>query len=91
MKLEAIRRNAEATINAIKQKKYTGDELPPISSLQDAERIVYLCDNVFPSVTDEEKARIRAIPVYSTDYRAVNDIKEKYGLSWNELKFLRDE
>lgn len=90
MKLEHLRANAIWQIEAIEGKKYS-DDLPPVTALTDAKRVVELCDMVFPAVTEEEKTRIRAIPVWSSDYSAVADIKEKYGLSWNELKYLRDE
>ena len=90
MKLEHLRANAIRQIEAI-EGKYYSDGLPPVTALMDAKRIVELCDMVFPTVTEEEKTRICAIPVWSSDYSAVADIKEKYGLSWNELKYLRDE
>lgn len=90
MKLEHLRANAIRQIEGIEGKEYK-DGLPPVAALMDAKRIVQLCDEVFPTVTEDEKARIRAIPVWETNYEAVRDIKEKYGLSWSELKYLRDE
>ena len=39
-------------------------------------------------MTEEEKAQIRETPVYQDDIRFLKPIKEKYDLSWNELKML---
>lgn len=39
-------------------------------------------------MTEEEKVQIRETPVYQDDIRFLKPIKEKYELSWNELKML---
>ena len=90
MKLESIRKNAANYLEGIQRIEGTGVDLSA-KAVQDAERIVYLCDEVFSKVTEDERQRIKSIPAWSTDYSAVKDIKEKYGLSWSELKMLRDE
>lgn len=51
------------------------------------EDLVYKLEKVM-DMTPDEIQRIKSIPVYSTDWRSVKDIKEKYGLSWNDLKMV---
>lgn len=58
-------------------------------SLVNAERVLFLCDEVFPKISAEDLARIDAIPAYQKDLRSVKDIKDRYGLSWTELGWLR--
>lgn len=91
MNIEAMRRNAQDIIDAY--DKHCADknskEEYSAGAVVDAERIVYLCDNVFPKITPEEWERIHAVPIYKDDMRECKDIKDKYGLSWNELRRLR--
>lgn len=91
MNIEAMRRNAQDTIDAYDRHcadKNSKEEYS-VSAILDAKRIVDLCDNVFPKITAEEWDRIHAVPVYKQDMRECKDIKDKYGLSWNELRSLR--
>ena len=39
-------------------------------------------------MTAEEKAQIRETPVFQEDIRFLKPIKDKYELSWNEIKML---
>lgn len=90
MNIEAMRKNAQDTIAAYhKHCADNSDEDFCVTSVLDAKRIVDLCDNVFPEITAEEWDRIHAVPIYKQDMRACKDIKNKYGLSWNELRSLR--
>lgn len=51
----------------------------------EAERTLELCD-IYDQMTEEERARIHACPAFQQDLRCLADIREKYGLSWNELR-----
>lgn len=65
--------------------------LPPMISAQqlaDAERSIEVCA-IAETMTDDERSRLAAIPVYSDDVRECKDIKDKYGLSWNEVRMAR--
>lgn len=42
------------------------------------------------ALSEEEKKKLVAIPIYCNDLRSCKDIKEKYGLSWNELRTVRE-
>lgn len=46
--------------------------------------------DVITAMTEEEKARLAAIPDYKTDISEVSDLKKKYNVSWNELRKIRD-
>ena len=45
--------------------------------------------DIVDGMTEDEIKRIKDIPIYQDDMREVNDIKEKYGLSWSQMKSLR--
>lgn len=65
--------------------------LPPMISAQqlaDAERSIEVC-TIAETMTEDERSRLAAIPVYSDDVRECKDIKDKYGLSWNEVRMVR--
>lgn len=65
--------------------------LPPMISahqIADAERSIEVC-SIAESMTDDERSRLAAIPAYSDDVRECKDIKDKYGLSWNEVRMVR--
>lgn len=47
-----------------------------------------LCD-IFDNLTDNEVKRLSEIPAYETNCVSVKDIKQKYGLSWSDIDFLR--
>lgn len=54
-----------------------------------AQREVGLVDRILPQITPEEWERINAgYPGLPRDMTDCRDIKEKYGLSWNELRRL---
>lgn len=91
MNIEAMRRNAQATIDNYNKhcENKNSKEKYSAGAVVAAERIIYICDNVFPKITAEEWDRIHAVPIYKQDMRACKDIKDKYGLSWNELRSLR--
>lgn len=61
--------------------------MPSTSSVLDAERTINLYDTVYTKLTADELERLKAHPVYAlNDVRTFADIKDKYGLTWNELK-----
>lgn len=51
-------------------------------------RVLELCD-IYDRMTAEEKERLHASPLYSNDVRDLGDLRDSYGLSWNELRELR--
>lgn len=91
MNIEVMRRNAQSIIDAYERHCADNNSKEEYSAgaVVDAERMVDLCENVFPKITAEEWDRIHAVPVYKQDMRECKDIKDKYGLSWNELRNLR--
>lgn len=52
-----------------------------------AKRMIEIVE-IAERMTEEEKAQIRATPVYKDDVRFLKPIKEKYTLSWSEIKML---
>lgn len=62
---------------------------PSMHQILDAKRMLVVCD-LAESMTEDEKLRLANIPVYKDDVRECKDIKDKYGLSWNELRMVRD-
>ena len=60
---------------------------PSASAIIGMEDLVKKLD-VAMTMTEDEVARLKAIPSYSDDFRAVKDIKDNYGFSWNELKMI---
>lgn len=101
MNLKGLRKNAQDLLDRYaaymeEMAALTDEELeqmPPApfdsGALINAERTLVLCDEIFPKITQEERDRINAIPAFKTDLREVKDIKDRYGLTWSELKLLR--
>lgn len=54
-------------------------------AILDAKRALELV-NIYKQMKKEDRERLNSIPAYSTDWRPLADIKEAYGVSWNELK-----
>ena len=90
MKLEAIKRNAEAELKHQKELADKGEEFSG-AVIMECKRQIELIDMIVPKITDEEWERItQGTPGIDRDMSDCKDIKEKYGLSWNELKALRN-
>ena len=92
MKASAMRKNAMATIAADVNHgpaKSWDEVAGRTASTMAAARCIELCD-IFDRLDKGERARLAAIPAYRTDLREVGDIRKKYGISWNELRMLRD-
>ena len=90
MNIRGLKRNAE---EAIRQQTKLASEGKDFSTsvLVEARRAIQLVDAIIPQITQEEWQRIKAgVPGIERDMRDCKDIKEKYGLSWNELKMLKD-
>jgi len=90
MNIRGLKRNAE---EAIRQQTKLASEGKDFSTavLMEAKRQIELIDSIVPQITPEERQRIKAgAPGIDRDMRDCKDIKEKYGLSWNELKMLKD-
>lgn len=88
--VRGLKRNAE---EAIRQQTKLASEGKDFSTavLMEAKRQIELIDSIIPQITPGEWQRIKAgIPGIDRDMRDCKDIKEKYGLSWNELKMLKD-
>ena len=90
MNVRGLKRNAEEAIRQQTKLASEGKEFST-SVLVEARRTIQLVDAIMPLITPEEWQRIKAgIPGIERDMRDCKDIKEKYGLSWNELKMLKD-
>lgn len=90
MIIEAMIRNAQSIIDAY-EKHYADKDIKEeysAGAVVDAGRIDYLRDNVFPKIAAEEWDRICSVPFDQKGMRECKDIKDKYGLSWNELRSL---
>ena len=90
MNIRGLKRNAD---EAIRQQTKLASEGKDFSTsvLVEARRTIQLVDAIIPLITPGEWQRIKAgIPGIERDMRDCKDIKEKYGLSWNELKMLKD-
>lgn len=92
MTIEGMRKNAQEQIDSLMARAEQGkfDDADTVTHLA-CKRKIYLCDEIVPQITQEEWARIKAgTPGIPRDMSDCKDIKEKYDLSWNELKALKD-
>ena len=90
MNIRGLKRNAEEAIRQQTKLASAGKDFST-SVLVEARRMIWLTDAIVPMITPEEWQRIRAgVPGIDRDMRDCKDIKEKFGLSWNELKLLKD-
>lgn len=80
MNREAIKRNARAVIENNLKAARNGKEFST-ASVMDDKRMLEISNIRF---TEDEMKQIEAKTM------ACNDIKKKYGLSWNEFKMLYD-
>lgn len=90
MNIRGLKRNAE---EAIFQQTKLAREGKDFSTavLMESKRQIELIDSIIPQITPEEWQRIKAgVPGIERDMRDCKDIKERLGLSWNELKMLKD-
>lgn len=84
MNKEQLIKNANSTIEYQRKLAAAGEDWAPADVIQ-AERMLELIELPF---TEEEQRRLEeeSKKVPFTKWNEVKDIKEKYGLSWNELK-----
>lgn len=85
MNIEAIRRNALATIEQQEALAKSGREFS-VATIMNSERMLEVVDKIVPTITDEDWTRLES---KESDISNFKDIKEKYKLSWNELKAIR--
>lgn len=88
MKLEIMRRDAEKTLAFFEKKAGEGIPGCGIGPVLSAKRTLELA-GIIEVMSDDEWKRVHDVPIYMNDMRVCKDIKEKYGLSWNELRGLR--
>lgn len=89
MNLESLKKNALATIAYQKKLADKGEDFSA-GAITDAEEIIRLVDEIVPQITEEEWGRInQGTPGIDRDMSDCKDIKEKYGISWNDLKRIR--
>lgn len=90
MNIRGLKRNAEEAIRQQTKLASEGKDFST-SALVEARRTIQLVDAIMPLITPEEWQRIKAgVPGIDRDMRDCKDIKERLGLSWNELKMLKD-
>lgn len=81
MNKEAFKQNA---LRGIEQQEASED--PSAGVIIQCKRNIQLVDEVWPSISPEDKERMRNA---STDMIECKDIKERYGVSWSELREMR--
>ena len=81
MNKEAFKRNA---VRGIEIQEASKD--PSAGVILACKRNIELVDVIWEQISDEDKARMKNA---STDMLECKDIKERYKLSWNELKEMR--
>lgn len=86
MNKEQLIENANRTIEYQRKLTAAGKDWEP-SDVMEAERMLELVELPF---TEEEQKRLDEVSkkVPFTNWNEVKDIKEKYGLSWNEIKLI---
>lgn len=90
MNVRGLRRNAEEAIFQQTKLAREGKDFST-SVLVEARRTIQLIDAIIPMITPGEWQRIKAgVPGIERDMGDCKDIKERLGLSWNELKMLKD-
>lgn len=102
MKLQQMKRNAYKEIEWIEEQKEKwnkgeigADDFEPGAAAYTVERCehtIWLVDEVASKLTEEEWIRLQAGTLGIKDDEAVmacKDIKEKYAISWNDLRALR--
>ena len=85
MKIENAIRNAKESLERIKSQKYFEEKTFVVMQ---TEAYIESLEKISTMMPDEI-ARIKAIPTYINDMRPVKDIKDKYGISWNDIKLIR--
>lgn len=88
MNRTAVERNARAIIETFERLSRTGQEMElSAGSVLEAKHLLEVC-HTFDSLSPEEIDRLQAIPAYQANLRALQDIKLKYNLSWNDLRIM---
>ena len=81
---QALARYEELKFNPPKHRK-KGYSI--VTSILITKRLIEVLDTA-ETMTEADFQRIKSIPVYVEDWRRVKHIKDRYGLSYNELKFI---
>ena len=85
MNREAIKRNANATIEQQDKLAKSGKDFS-VHSIMGAERMLEVAD-IHLTRADRELLKVLAMKP-NPEWREAKEIKERYGISWNELKAL---
>lgn len=83
-----IQKHMEAQEKSLKEWHAKGCPGEFHSTRLDDERALVVL-GIAETMSNDEIKRIKAIPAWETNWQCVSDIKKKYGLSWNELKSLK--
>ena len=90
MNLKSRKENAQSEIKHQQELASNGENFSPVT-VAECKRIIEIIDYIVPQISKEEWSRINAgVKGIDRDMSDCKDIKEKYELSWNELKMLRD-
>lgn len=84
----SIRKHIEAQETSLKEWHAQGCQGEFHSTRLNDERALAVLE-IAETMSCDEIDRIKAIPAWETNWQSVSDIKKKYGLSWNELKSLK--
>lgn len=85
MKIENAIRNAKEELEKIKSHKFFEEKTFVVMQ---TEAYIESLEKI-STMSPDEIARIKAIPTYINDMRPVKDIKDKYNVSWNDIKLIR--
>jgi ABC-type Fe3+-hydroxamate transport system substrate-binding protein len=88
MTIERMKKQAEETLT----KEYPSTKNQDVifargHAKRNAERLLEVVATV-EKMTEDEKAQLRAMPAWKDYEPELRPIKEKYALSWNELKMV---
>ena len=88
MNREAIIKNAQGVIAVNEKASKEGKDFS-MASIMDAERVIQIASTVPDQLTEEEKKRLSdKYRQPNPDWQDCKDIKDKFSLSWNELKMI---
>ena len=88
MNIETIRQNAQANIAFQEKLASEGKDFCPDVIIAQ-KRIVYVAENIFNKLTEEEKNILKAKALHpNPNYSDMKATKERLEVSWNELKMM---
>lgn len=89
MTVDIIITNLKRQLEGMDRASAKGQDVSSAAAV-DCQLLIEKCETVVPQITAEEWERIGAgTPGIKRDMHDCKDIKERYGLSWNELQMLR--